>query len=208
MPRFIIVGAGDFSLRDFPGKKEEGDFICAADAGYLALCSVGIAPNLIIGYFDSMPEPSTTEIEIIKLSVVKDDTDISYCIKEGIKRGFKDFLILGALGGKRLSHTLANIQLLTMLRDMGGNGVIRSGQTEVRLLRESESVTLQEQEGDTISILAVSDEAEVSLQGLDYPLEHGIISRRFPLGVSNNFASEPATVTVHSGEALIITEKQ
>ena len=208
MPRFIIVGAGDFSAKDMPAELLEDDYICAADAGYLALCSIGVAPDLIIGDFDSMPEPTTTDIEKIKLAVVKDDTDISFCIKEGIRRGYKDFLILGALGGKRLSHTFANIQLLSMLRDMGGNGMIQSSGTRLWLLKASESLTIAGEDGDLLSIYSLSDESEVSLQGLYYPLDHGIITRGFPLGVSNQFTSADAIATVHSGEALIIAEKQ
>lgn len=208
MPKFIIVGAGDIDPSDLAFKKAEGDLVCAADAGYLALLKAGITADLIIGDFDSMPEPADTKIEMIKLPVVKDDTDISFCIKEGVKRGYRDFLILGALGGKRLSHTIANIQLLSMLRDLGADGSIVFKGTKLRILKAPEECVIQAKTGDHFSIYALSDEIEVTLKGLFYPLDHGIITRGFPLGVSNHFTDEAAYVAVHRGEALIITEKQ
>ena len=126
-PEFIIVGAGDYDPEKNPITKTEGSIICAADAGYLALRSVNIMPDILVGDFDSMDVsemPDAAETEIITLPVVKDDTDMAYCIKEGFKRGYKQFKLYGALGGTRISHTMANIALLTMIRDMGGNGEI------------------------------------------------------------------------------------
>ena len=205
--RFVIVGASDVSSEDLDHIKKE-DFVCAADAGYLSLHDAGISADLIIGDFDSMPKPDTAGIETITLPVVKDDTDISYCIKEGIKRGYSDFLILGALGGMRLSHTMANIQLLCLLRDLGGNGQIRHNGTVLRILRENEKIEIPGRIGDHFSIFALSEDITVSLSGLYYPLDHGVIKRGFPLGVSNHFTKECATALIHKGEALIITEKQ
>ncbi len=39
-------------------------------------------------------------------------TDIAFAVKEGFRRGYTRFVILGGLGGNRLSHTIANMQLL------------------------------------------------------------------------------------------------
>ena len=227
--RFIIVGAGTICPGDLDFKMNPGDFLCAADAGYLTLEKAGLTPDLVVGDFDSMEAPEIPPAngkapEILRLPVEKDDTDTVFCVKEGFRRGYTDFLLLGALGGKRLSHTLANLQLLTVVRDLGGTALIRQGGTETFLLGAGETRVFpaddprqfpDETASDTrggsnypaLSVFSLSDEAEISLEGLYYPLDRGIITRRFPLGVSNHFTGEEARITVHRGEILIVTER-
>lgn len=203
-PRFFIVGAGDIGTGDLPIKKAPGDFLCAADAGYLALQEAGQYPELLVGDFDSMTECDTS-CEIIRLPVEKDDTDIVFCVKEGFSRGFKEFLIYGALGGARLSHTIANIQLLRMIREKGGHGELRCGSTRVFTLTAGEEVSLSPK-GSLLSVFSMTEETEVSASGVYYRMDHRILSNSFPLGVSNHITESTASITVHRGEALIILE--
>ncbi len=209
---FYIVGAGDFHTGDLPPFFDKGDMVCAADAGYLNLKKMGIVPDLLIGDFDSMPEPekgkeTEKNMEIIKLPVIKDDTDIGYAVKEGLKRGYDSFVICGALGGKRMSHSIANIELLSMIKEKGGRGELISGNTKIRVIKEGEREEIEEKKGTHFSAFALTEKAEITLSGLFYPLDHGVIERSFPLGVSNHFTEEKALVEVHKGEILVIIEK-
>lgn len=203
--RFVIVGAGDIIESDLSdiGKT---DCICAADAGYLSLKKLGVEPDIIIGDFDSMAAPDT-QCEIITLPVEKDDTDSAYCIKEGLRRGYDSFLLLGMLGGSRISHTIANIQLLSFIRKNGAWGEILSGSVSLKLLLAGESVQFASEDEGEISVFALSDTAEITENGLYYQLSHGILERSFPLGVSNCLQhKKPAQITVHAGEILLIRE--
>lgn len=204
-PRFLIVAAGSIDKTELPIQKEPGDFLCASDGGYLALAEAGQLPDLLIGDFDSMAEPDIA-CETIRLPVEKDDTDTVYCVKEGFARGYTDFLIYGALGGERLSHTMANISLLSMIRKRGGRGELRAKQTRVLLLVAGERISLSPEGSGFISLFSLTEEAELSASGLSYPLAHTILSRSFPLGVSNRFSGAYAELTVHSGEALVILD--
>ena len=68
-----IVGAGECAEINF--KKEENDFVIAADGGYKYLLEAGIIPDAIIGDFDSLgflPEGNN----VLKLNPVKDITDM------------------------------------------------------------------------------------------------------------------------------------
>lgn len=216
---FIIVGAGTIAPSDLNFEKKSGDFICAADAGFLAINEAGIKPDLVIGDFDSMAEKALFEayrgnhqgesalpFELLRLPVEKDDTDTVFCVREGIRRGYTDFVIYGGLGGSRLSHTVANLQLLTMIRDLGGSGKLVQGSTEVFLLAAGETAAFAAGQSGQLSVFSLSEESEVSLTGLYYPLDHGLLTRRFPLGVSNHFTGEAARITVHRGEVLMIRE--
>ena len=146
--------------------------------------------------------------EIIRLPVEKDDTDIAFCIKEGFLRGYSDFVIYGALGGSRLSHTVANLQLLAMVKERGGTASLMYGGTRAFVLSEGEEAHFPTGTSGTLSAFSLSEEAAVTLTGLFYPLENGILTRKFPLGVSNHFTGKEARVLVHRGEVLIITEKE
>ena len=181
------------------------NFLCAADAGYLSLIHAGLNPDLIIGDFDSMDKPDA-DCELIQLPVVKDDTDISYCIKEGFRRGYSRFLILGALGGARISHSLANIQLLTMVKDLGGQAVLSFGDTRLTVMNPGERITFPDSAAGTLSVFSLSEESTLSLSGLFYPLDHGKLSRHFPLGVSNHFTGQDASVELFDGQLLVVWE--
>lgn len=189
---------------DLPIQKEKGDLLIAADGGYLPLTQAGNIPDLLIGDFDSMKRPQTA-CETITLPIEKDDTDLVYGVKEGFRRGYTRFELYGALGGSRLSHTLANLQLLAYIKQQGGDGTLIGGATRVTLLRE-ESRTFCADKGNHCSVLAYGGDATVSLKGLYYPLSRGVLQNNFPLGVSNHFVEQEATVTVHEGCALVVME--
>ena len=52
------------------------------------------------------------------------------------------------------------------------------------------------------------DAAGVTLQGLYYPLENGNLTAAFPLGVSNHFTGEEATISVKNGSLLVLWDRK
>ena len=203
---FVIVGAGDLSSEDLAALKKENDFIAAADGGYLPLLQAGIRPDLIIGDFDSSEMPET-DAELIRLPVVKDDTDMVYCVKEGLKRGYTSFQLYGALGGRRISHTIANLQLLSMIHKYGADAVIIDGSVRLFLLGAGDKHIFSGDMKGTLSFFSVSERSCLSLKGLDYELERGELRRDFPLGVSNHFIEKDAYAEVFEGEVLAVVEE-
>ena len=122
MKRCFIFAAGTFyGLRERPG--DPGDVVIAADAGYQVCLEVCVKPDLLIGDFDSM-EPPADFARVRRLPVEKDDTDTLAAIRAGLEEGCTDFLIYGGTGGKRLDHTLANLQSLLFLRRRGARGFL------------------------------------------------------------------------------------
>ena len=200
----FIFGAGSLRDGDLRFEKKAGDMLIAADAGYIPLMTDGITPDLIIGDFDSAAKPDFAG-EVITLPVVKDDTDVGFAVKEGFRRGYASFVIFGGLGGKRLSHTLANIQLLSYVRSRGGNAELVCGGTRVFII--DGVVAFGPEQRGSLSLFALSDAAEVSIAGTDYDGERIALSRSFPLGVSNSFSGAGGRVEVLSGEVLAVVEE-
>ena len=75
-----------------------------------------------MGDFDSHDNPHLT-VETIVLPCEKDDTDTVYAVKEAVKRGFDDFLLIGVVGA-RLDHTLGNVSILLYLDSLEKRGCI------------------------------------------------------------------------------------
>ena len=79
--------------------------------------------DLAVGDFDSLGHVPKIEKTICH-PVDKDDTDTALALAEGMKRGYRNFIIYGGLGG-RLDHTVANLQ------NCAGGGRARSGMLAV-----------------------------------------------------------------------------
>lgn len=196
-----IVAAGDFDPAGFV-LPSPGDLLIAADAGFAHLQALGITPDVVVGDFDSLgvlPEHPS----VVQTPVVKDDTDTLTAVRLGLERGYRHFRLYGTLGGARLDHTLANIQTLGFLLDHGAHGWL-IGRGEILTAIRNESYTFSAEYHGTLSVFAIGGEAVgVSEQGLQYTLHNATLSPFMPLGVSNAFLGQPATVSVKTGTLLL-----
>ncbi|MBR5772506.1 MAG: thiamine diphosphokinase, partial [Clostridia bacterium] len=132
MKRCVIIGGAP--IADYEKIKEylrADDYFICCDCGLDHAEGLGITPDLIVGDFDSHEKPET-DTETITLPREKADTDTYYAAKEGIKRGFDDFLIIGGAGG-RIDHTLANIYLLYFLYEQGKKAVMIDDFSEMEI---------------------------------------------------------------------------
>ena len=191
-----IVGAGPSELYI-----ENGAFVIAADAGIEKLNKAGVAPDLIIGDFDSLgTRPSGENVRVFP--VEKDDTDTMLALKEAMSLGYDTVIISGGLGGE-LDHTMANLQTLLYACENGINAFLTDGITTATVI--SDSITLGSENSGRCSVFAFGGEAiGVSISGLKYEASGITLSPSFPLGVSNHFVGKEAKISLQSGRLLII----
>lgn len=200
MKTCYIISAVEMK-NNFPSPNTD-DLVIAADAGYLNLQKAGIKPDVIIGDFDSAKKPET-DAQIEAFPVLKDDTDTMLAIRYGFQSGYNRFEIYGGIGGERTDHTVANIQSLAYIAEHGGSGTL-VGENERFTLIKNSSVTLHSEKGKTLSVFAYGGIAEgVSIKGAVYESDSLELSPFFPLGVSNKFKEDTATVGVKKGYILI-----
>lgn len=195
-----VVGAGDFSPRLLSLAKQ--DLLIAADAGYEHLTKAGLRPHLYIGDGDSLgftPEG----VDTVVLPVVKDDTDVHAALKEGLARSFRSFRIYGALGGKRFSHSLANLQLLAFLAQNGAEGVLVDENYSVFLL--TEGVHTFDFTGGYFSLFDFAGTGLISVSGAKYPLSHAALPSHLTLGTSNE-GTDHTRIEVHRGSFYLVRE--
>ena len=106
MKRCVIVGGADINNYEYiKSCLRNDDFIVFCDSGLKHLESLQVNPGLIVGDFDSHNNPHLG-VETIVLPCEKDDTDTVFAVKEAIKRGFDDFLLIGVVGASRQKERL------------------------------------------------------------------------------------------------------
>lgn len=201
MKRCFVYAAGTFY--GWQERPREGDLQIAADAG-LRLCRrEGVVPDLVIGDFDSMPAEDAPQ-DSVRVPVEKDDTDSMLALREGLRRGCREFHLYGMTGGARLDHTLAALQSLAFLRRQGARGWLYD-RGFVYTAIENETLELaRTKDWGIVSLFSMGGRAEhVTLEGLQYPLTDGAIPCDFPIGVSNHFIAGRARITVGAGLLLV-----
>lgn len=207
--RCVIVAGGDCFLSETE-LITESDFVIAADSGLNILLETGHRPNLVVGDFDSFSGTVPGDIEIIKLPVQKDDTDLLFAARTGVERGFFDFLILGGYGS-RPDHNFAMYSTLLWLASNypKTKAMAVSKDLSVTVISNS-SAEFEVETDEYFSVFAFGKEAlGVTIKGADYELTDAVLTADFPVGVSNcNSNGGPVSVSVKNGNLLIFKLKK
>ena len=204
--RCVIVGGADINNYGFLREMLcADDYVVFCDSGLKHLDGLQIEPSLIVGDFDSHVNPHL-DVETIVLPCEKDDTDTVFAVKEAVKRGFEDFLLVGVVGA-RLDHTLANTSILLYLDSLGKKGRIIDDYSEMEIV-SSEPISISE-EFSFFSLLNITGCVKgITVTGAKYPLQDAEITCEYQYGVSNEvLAGESATVSVKEGKLLLIKNR-
>ena len=203
MKRCVIVGGADINNYGFIREKLcADDYVVFCDSGLKHLEHLHAKPSLIVGDFDSYDNPRL-HAETIVLPREKDDTDTVYAVKEAIKRGFDDFLLIG-VAGARLDHTLGNVSVLLYLDSLGKKGCIIDDYSEMEIVSER-PVSICDKYS-FFSLLNITGCAKgITINGAKYPLADAEISCEYQYGISNEvLPGEKAVVSVKCGKLLLI----
>lgn len=186
---------------------ERIDFIIAADKGMECLYNYNIAPDLILGDFDSAKKEILDKMklktkEVMKFPPEKDYTDTEIAIIEAIKRGADKICLFGATGS-RMDHTLGNIGLLLTTKKKGA--VLEIIDDNNRFYLGSNKMTLFGRYGENISFHALSDKVtNFTIKGAKYTLDNYDMSLLDPRAICNEFIHTPIDISYDEGELLIL----
>ncbi len=188
------------------------DMVIAADSGAATALSLGHIPTLVVGDFDSLDAQIVEQLrargsQIITAAIEKDETDTELAVQIAIERGATSIALLGALGGDRFDHTIANVLLLA-----GFDAVpiqIIDGPSTCWLLRGPGQSIIEGQPGDLLSLFPLTGDATgIRTQGLYYPLNGETLRFGKPRGASNMLTAKQAEVSLESGMLLVIHTRQ
>ena len=206
MKRCVIVGGAGINNYDYiRSRLYVDDYIVFCDSGLRHLEPLQVKPSLIVGDFDSHDNPHL-DVETIVLPCEKDDTDTVFAVKEAIKRGFDDFLLIGVVGA-RLDHTLGNVSILLYLDSIGKKGTIIDDYSEMEIV--SNEPAYIEDSYAFFSLLNVSGTAKgITIENAKYLLNNAEITCEYQYGVSNEvLPGKTAKVTVLEGKLLLIKDR-
>ena len=206
MRRCVIIGGA--SIGDYgtvSAKLRQDDYMIYCDCGLRHMDGLGAEPDLIVGDFDSYSNPEF-DAETIVLPCEKDDTDTVFAVKEALRRGFEDFLLIGVVG-ERLDHTLGNVSILLMLDSEGKVGTIIDDYSEMEIVSDRcEMPCIIDDSYVYFSLINISGTARgVTIRGAKYPLENAEITCEYQYGVSNEVLPGcTAEVSVGEGRLLLV----
>ena len=206
MKRCVIVGGADINNYDYIRSRLcVDDYIVFCDSGLRHLEPLQVKPSLIVGDFDSHDNPYL-DVETIVLPCEKDDTDTVFAVKEAIKRGFDDFLLIGVVGA-RLDHTLGNVSILLYLDSIGKKGIVIDDYSEMEIV-SNEPVYIEDSYA-FFSLLNVSGTAKgITIENAKYLLNNAEITCEYQYGVSNEvLPGKTAKVSILEGKLLLIKDR-
>ena len=216
--RCVIVGGA--GIGDYPRVRSylrEDDFVIYCDSGLKHAEQLDREPSLIIGDFDSYDNPHS-DIETIVLPVEKDDTDTVFAIREGRRRGYTDFLLVGVFGA-RMDHTLVNVYTLFDLDAKGCTALAIDDYSEFSVISSKSGAgdgspgcvpgyASVEERYPYFSLLNMTGTARgVTIRGAKFPLEDGEITSEYQYATSNEvLPGETAEITIKEGRLLLIKD--
>lgn len=209
----LIVADGDIPSRAAVDRllaPAGATLVVAADGGALKATALGLRPDIVVGDSDSLPIEASDAlradgVEVIVHPSAKDESDTELAVREALNRGATALTIIGAFGGPRLEHTIANLLLLCLPALAGRDARLADGASVVRLLDAGRTLTVNGKRGDFVSLFPLAPVAEgVTTTGLAYALTDEQLTQGPARGLSNVMTSDVATVSARSGRLLVV----
>lgn len=217
----LVLAAGDIAQRAtldaaWPGWADGVDLVIAADGGYLHARSLHLAPDLLVGDLDSLPVDAAeaawaSGMPVLRSRTDKDESDTELAVLEAVARGADRITVLGAFGGPRLDHAIANLWLLADRRLAGVRVVMLDASTRASLIGapgpDGGPVTrlLPGRPDGLVSLLPLGGDVEgITTAGLRYALVGEPLIVGPARGISNVRVDVDAAVTVGRGRLLVV----
>ena len=217
----IVLADGDAPDRAaldaaWPGWAGGTEIVIAADGGARHADALGVTINAWVGDGDSIAADAldaleTSGVTIRRTATAKDESDTELAVLEALTLDPAEVVIIGALGGRRFDHALANVGLLAMPQLAGRSVALLDARTRIRLLTAPDSrgaavrMALPGRVDDLVSLLPYGEGVlGVTTDGLAYPLADEPLPPGPARGLSNVRVAPEAAVTVRSGRLLVI----
>ena len=216
----IIVADGDGvpdglpqALAEAAAAGEPRPLVIAADGGSRRALELDVTPDLVVGDGDSMRPDTLARLIALGVPVQvaptdKDESDTELCLHAAVARGVTAIRIVGALGGQRVEHSIANLLLLAHPMLDGMDVAIVAPPSVIRRVGREDglgSIEIRGAPGDHVSLMACDTLVDgVTTQGLRFALRDEPLLPGPARGLSNVLIAPVAPVPTTRGRLLVI----
>ena len=207
--RAVIVASGDVAPTD-ARHLDSADLVIAADGGADVLDRLGRRPDRLVGDLDSADPALVARLTAAGTAVErhpadKEASDTELALASALEAGATELVVLGALGGARVDHELANVLLLASPALAGRAVRLARGPTTLRMVGERGRLDLDGGTGDLVTLLPIGGDAVgVTTNGLRWELDRATLALGPSRGLSNEILRAPASVSVTEGRLLAV----
>lgn len=204
MKTCALVGSSQFNAAHFQELDAAGvfDYVIAVDGGFASLEAIGRKPDMAIGDFDSLGYVPKG-LRVAQFSSHKDKSDMELALDRARSMRYDEVYVYGGLG-RRLDHTLANLQLFALYSEKGLFVTAVDEDTSVVFITGPDTFEMPAVEAGTVSVFSMNDRAEgVFERGLAYELDDAVLTNRTSLGLSNELIGEAVMIGVEKGTIAI-----
>lgn len=207
MQKSAIVGHGSLAtLEGLKSRLQAFEKVVAVDGGLHYLHEMGVVPDLILGDMDSV-DPSLlrqySKVPFKKYDRDKDKSDTEIAVELLLEQGFTKVHLFSSFG-KRVDHSLYNIQLLRRYPKK----LVLENQTDHSFVLREGRVRLTCAPGDVFSLIPLSDQVfEVLTVGMRWELDYQTLSAQC-MSLSNEAIGDDVQIEVGQGDLLITKSRR
>jgi thiamine pyrophosphokinase len=185
-------------------------FVVAADGGYAHCLAMGIRPDLVVGDLDSLEPAACSRLDaagipLVKLPRDKDRTDLQAALDEVAGKPAGRLILLGALAGPRLDHSLAAVYAGVPLARQGWQVEYLGPEEQLWLIAGPGTLKLDPQPGHYLSLVPLTEEVRgVVIKGMRWELEGVSLRLGDSRAISNEFSDCPAEIRLATGVLAVV----
>jgi thiamine pyrophosphokinase len=187
--------------------------VIGADHGALRAEALGVLPDLVVGDADSLAPAELARLRDAGCRVqlapsAKDESDTELCLHAAIAAGALHIRLIGALGGPRPEHSVANLLLLGLRALDDVDTAIVTATSVIRRIGTAQGpgrLEIAGAPGDHVSLFAIDSVVEgVTTDGLRFPLRHEPLQPGPARGLSNELVADTASLSTRRGRLLVV----
>lgn len=209
----ILILTGGSVDYEWAGKWLENrkyHYCIAADSGLVHADRLKVKIDYILGDYDSVDktvlDSYKNNTKTVTYPAEKDYTDTHIALLKAIEQKPDNIDILGATGS-RYDHALTNIFLLKQALQAGVECNIYDRNNKIYLLDKTKEITKENQYGSYVSLVPMTENVQLTLEGFKYPLERYNLSQGLSICQSNEVILETAQIIVHCGTVVVFETK-
>ena len=205
----IVIGGDRPDSRALAHIPSDATVICA-DSGLDHALALGLMPHVFLGDMDSVSPGALANSQretwtVISYDPLKDQTDTELALQYACTHGFTEITLLWG-SGDRIDHVLGVLAALShqSLRSVH-NLVAWIGTDRVEVMHGPRSYNDKVATGSTVSLMPLGTSVDgVTTQGLQWNLDHEILTSQSARGVSNIAQEATISITIETGVLAIV----